>query len=456
MAVLSAPPDSADKPIATPAVQLSKPQSFITSVIKKLAICLAIVLCAVWYASAHFYRDPGSAFFDSTRAFEYRYSAHRLSEIQPLMTDDDATSHQGNFTKAGVDPAICLVLTSVKRERTQYLETTVASILHGLSEVERENLYINVLIAETDPARHPVWHRDWIRNAVDSMHSYDNVTSQEIDWLTGMIDSKDYQAKGVFDYVYGLQSCYEASDAPYIAMFEDDILMADGWLVRTLLNLQKLPPPAPSAPRGTGSDHPTSSWLFMRLFNQERSTGWEKRYIGGNNEHLIGLGLGIAILSAWQMARSQSRSVRAQIDPITVGIFAFIFVPSMVVLFFQCGKASLLPPSPGVAAEPFGCCSQALVFPREQIPSLARYLSSWGRGQIDLLLRHRALSSKLDTYSMYPVMAQHLGLDSARMTDEAEAQAIWSMAFEDLDPQMLALTHGAMVDKYEEAYMYGF
>jgi hypothetical protein len=40
------------------------------------------------------------------------------------------------------------------------------------------------------------------------------------------------------------------------------------------------------------------------------------------------------------------------------------------------------------------------------------------------------------------------GLDSARNTEKSEAQAIWSMAFEDLDPSMLDRSHGQMVAQY--------
>lgn len=40
------------------------------------------------------------------------------------------------------------------------------------------------------------------------------------------------------------------------------------------------------------------------------------------------------------------------------------------------------------------------------------------------------------------------GIDSARKTKEKEAQAIWSMAYEDLDEDVLARMHSKMVDEY--------
>ena len=55
----------------------------------------------------------------------------------------------------------------------------------------------------------------------------------------------------------------------------------------------------------------------------------------------------------------------------------------------------------------------------------------------DLFLDDLAIEAGLKRYALYPVQAQHIGLDSARMTLEKEAQAIWSMAYEDLNPLAL-------------------
>lgn len=40
------------------------------------------------------------------------------------------------------------------------------------------------------------------------------------------------------------------------------------------------------------------------------------------------------------------------------------------------------------------------------------------------------------------------GLESARKTPKAEAQAIWSMAFENLDPIVLEREHSRLVEEY--------
>lgn len=330
-------------------------------------------------------------------------------------------------------------------------------MLHGLTPQERADLYLSVIVAETDPTKHPSWHHDWVFNAVDNITSY-HVSEEVEGFLREMEEKGDFLVKGVYDYIYALEQCYETG-TPYIGIFEDDIMLADGWLIRTLKGLQNIPPPHDES----------GSWLFMRLFNQERSTGWAHRHIGGNNEHWIALGIGLTITIGGLLARSCSRSARTRLNLSTIFVVALILNPAMVVLFYQSGKASLLPPSPGVFAEGFGCCSQAMIFPRAQVPPLMEFLRKERQGQVDLLLKKRAKQTGLTRYSLYPVQAQHIGrlsgtlcifseavadqsdvigIDSARKTDKDEAQAIWSMAYEDLDPGVLERTHLQMVQEY--------
>lgn len=147
----------------------------------------------------------------------------------------------------------------------------------------------------------------------------------------------------------------------------------------------------------------------MRLFNQERSTGWASRKIGGNNEHwiILGIGLGIALPAA--ILRRKSAVVRKHLDLGTIYVVVFVLVPALVLLAFQSGKASLFPPFPGVVEEPFGCCSQAMIFPRAQIPALVSFLQRRKEGQVDLLLNDWADEAGLERCALYPVQAQHIG-----------------------------------------------
>lgn len=207
----------------------------------------------------------------------------------------------------------------------------------------------------------------------------------------------NYVEKGVYDYMYALQHCYDTG-TPFIGMFEDDVLLAHGWLVRTLLGLRRI----------LSHDEP-SSWLFMRLFNQERSTTWASRSIGGNNEHWIILGIGLGVSALAYLAQKKSRMARSVIDPATMFVLVAILNPALVILFYQSGKASVLPPSPGVFKESFGCCAQALVFPRQQVPGIMDFLRQKQRGQLDLMLDELAVTEGLARYALYPVQLQHIG-----------------------------------------------
>lgn len=238
--------------------------------------------------------------------------------------------------------------------------------------------------------------------------------------------------------MHSLRRCYETTGAPYIGMFEDDILLADGWLVRTLQHLSQIP----------AVDDEERPWLFMRLFNQERSTGWASHEIGGNNEAWIILGIALGITIPAFLARKFFHLPRKYLDPETILITALLLNPALVILFFQSGKASMLPPTPGVSAEPFGCCSQAMIFPRSRIPTLLYFLEEARQGQVDLLLDNLAQQKRLTRWASYPVQAQHIGLESSRMTEGDEAQAIWSMAFESSDPATLGREHAQMVEEY--------
>ncbi|CEI66030.1 hypothetical protein FVEN_g4559 [Fusarium venenatum] len=406
------------------------------SLLYKTTACVAFLLCLVWYGQSHFYRDPGSVFFDKTRAYEASYSTIRTAEAEQTIGSLSAEGSPYSKNVLSRNKTLCLALNSVARQ-TQYLPITIGSILHGLSEQERQDIDISVLIAETDPTRHPNWHELWLKRAVDQVYTYNNDTTS-IEYLSELEKTQNYREKGVFDYTLALERCYDTG-ASYVAVFEDDILLARGWFMRTLQGLADI-----------ASIDSEQHWLFMRLFNQERSIGWASHEIGGNNEFWIIFGIGLGILAPAVFARRRWRATQKYLDREILFVVVFILAPGIVILVYQSGKASLFPPSPGVFNEPFGCCSQAMIFPRRQVPLMISELQKRQRGQVDLILDDIAIGNKLDRYALYPVQAQHIGIDSARKTTKDEAQAIWSMAFEDLDSKSLKTEHERMVKTYQE------
>lgn len=129
-------------------------------------------------------------------------------------------------------------------------------------------------------------------------------------------------------------------------MFEDDIILAHGWLIRPLSGLRRMP-------FRTSQDN---SRLFLRLFNQERSTGWANYQVGGNHELWIVRAIALAVSAPLFLARRRWVLLRRSVDPVAIVLLVAVVIPALLVLFFQSGKAPMLPPSPGVFKEPFGCC----------------------------------------------------------------------------------------------------
>lgn len=90
--------------------------------LRKLLLCLFILTSAIWYGKTHFYRDPGSRFFDKSRAYEQRYSLHRKSEASAFIDQQKSLSDTGKAAKAGGNASLCVTFSSVKRQKMQYVE----------------------------------------------------------------------------------------------------------------------------------------------------------------------------------------------------------------------------------------------------------------------------------------------------------------------------------------------
>lgn len=238
------------------------------------------------------------------------------------------------------------------------------------------------------------------------MHGYD-IPAEQLRTLQELEAKGDFATKAVHDYIHALKRCYD-TQADWIAVFEDDVLLADGWFLKTKQALQTL---------HAQFKTPDSQWLFLRLFNQERSIGWGSRSIGGNNEFLISLLVSAVVFSSLSVLRRSYRQCRSLLDNGSIIVICIICIPSFVILFFQSGKASMLPPQPGVRKEGFGCCSQGLVFPRTQVRRVTEYLASRKRGQIDMVLDELAVEDSLDRFALYPVQLQHIGKLSFSKTE---------------------------------------
>lgn len=443
--------------------------------VRTLTFLLTIVAVYVTYGYFNFYRDPLSIFFSEEHGFDRFYSATRQAEanafLDALESNPDAV--HSRLGKAGPRPEMCAVFLTIAREMQgrQYVETAVGSFFANMTRAERNAIHLKLFFADvpSPETQHKSYATLATADIADDIVTYpgslsDKDKERQIavlgSWSKSRNDKSMIERKTVYDYAYALRQCIQTTAAPYIALFEDDIILADGWAARTLKNLHTVEdmmkdPRRHNPARGQVEPGGPNSWLYLRIFNQERSFGWGGGYgFRSNNAHVISLAVSIPLLACILLARRYflPRSLARHLDRWVLLVTCGVAVPLLVWLFFASGKASLLGSPPGVYEEFFGCCSQALVFNREHAQALSDFLMAAttrpGRaGRGDMLPKDFAWEHGLARVSAYPMLAQHLGRISATGTTSVEAGRIWSMAFEDLKAHQLADDHMRAVEE---------
>jgi hypothetical protein len=265
---------------------------------------------------------------------------------------------------------VCAAYATVKRPELQCLTGSVGSMLHGLKDEEREALYLYVLFAGTDPTRHPEWNAPWMSNIVDRAGTY-NMSQREFDRIQQMEKDRNFNVKGMFDYVCILEE-YMNTTAPYIAIFEDDIMFTDGWMARLVNALAQLKRETPTP--GSFEGEPKVSWLYLRLFHTETSLMWEADDV---LYAYIPLVFALAMASTYFALlglRSSLVSLRPHLDNGTIAVLSLITVPLFTTLIYMMGKWTLLHPSGPTLVNEHGCCTQTLVLPRLQIPPVIEWM----------------------------------------------------------------------------------
>ena len=371
------------------------------------------------------FADPTSIFFDPVKGHEQHYSLQRQHEADLFLSTLNITS--AHDSSAAHPPRMCLGIPTVAREGEQYIRSTIGSLLAGLELRHRQEIHITILIANTFPHKHPIFHEPWIESAVDDVLFYD-VNRNVTNLLTQWEKERAYTKKGLFDYSYTLQRCLETG-AQWIAMLEDDTLAAEGWYPRTMDALDK-----------ADDQHQQShqDWLYLRLFFTEEFLGWNieeaPRYL------LQSLVISAAVAGFLLLFRSFTPN-RFIITDSFIMITALVYTPALILLYFAAGRITMQPLSPGVLEMPkFGCCAQGLVFPRNMAARVVSYLDSVGEGFVDQLLEEWANKEGFVRWSVVPSLLQHIGRHSSKGDDfgakakwgQSVAEKIWSFGFERL------------------------
>lgn len=138
---------------------------FKTAAGRVLAGTVACWIVAFVFCRYQFWRDPHSTFFDGSAVYEMKYTRTREAEAKVLLD-------RPTFRTPAPSPAICVGIISVKRERKQYLNGTIGSLLAGLTSEERDALNVQVLFSDFEPSDHPDYNSKWLQ-LVDYWSGYD-------------------------------------------------------------------------------------------------------------------------------------------------------------------------------------------------------------------------------------------------------------------------------------------
>jgi hypothetical protein len=227
-------------------------------------------------------------------------------------------------------------------------------------------------------------------------------------------------------------------------MFEGDIILVDGWMAKTREALREIEKYA-----GAKGDK-YWDWVYLRLFYTETALEWSNTDFMYRNIIFI---FGAAILVGYLLlilTRCFVPRTRRYLDNWAVTVVCLVTIPAFVALVYMVGKNSLYPRNGVFKMKKFGCCTQALVFPRGQIQELSIYLKQIGIGQTDTMIENYSDERGKQRLALRPQLAQHVGLQSSRDNSFVNSQSTWAFWFEEYDPDTLRKEHEVLTKDMEE------
>ncbi|RDW81314.1 uncharacterized protein DSM5745_04871 [Aspergillus mulundensis] len=400
-----------------------------------------------------YWRDPHSAFFQDSHVYDLDYSLHRERESWHFIARYNAASNPPEYTDGRSEaPTVCAAMVTVRREHDTYFEASVGSLLEGLSEKERRALRLTVLFADTDPAVHPSWGMTWVDRLVDQAGGY-VVSEEQLEHLRVLERERNFYEKGVFDYLYALRACQEVK-APYTVIFEDDIILATGWFAKTLKSLAEI---NHLQDQSRGQDQAEKKpWLYLRLFYTETSLGWNDSDAAYRHMPMIFLTLMASTFCVLLLLRRlRFPLLHLHLDTLSIAVLSLLCVPAFTALIYMVGKYNLMPLRGVVEMNKFGCCTQGLLFPADQVDGLITYLEERVHGQTDSLIEEYADLNGLSRYAVAPPVLQHVGLKSSRDNTDLNTQSTWAFWFEANEPGRLRKEHADLLEDEDVREMLG-
>lgn len=220
-------------------------------------------------------------------------------------------------------------------------------------------------------------------------------------------------------------------------MLEDDIILADAWLAKTSQALREIE---------TKSDFPTdpySNWLYFRIFWTETSMRWREEvdFWFRRMDLLIAIG-SLCTLGVTLGVRQWTRANK-WLDHYAIAVLCLVTTPAFIILAFMIGKYSLFPPRGVFVMNRYGCCSQALIFPRTQVEGMKNWFQAKGRQMVstDVMIDAYADEKGFERWSYAPQLVQHVGLRSSRDGKELDSRSTRAFWFDEMDPVRLRREH---------------
>jgi hypothetical protein len=396
-----------------------------------------LYLLAFIYCCLNSSRDPGSYFFDPDEGYRPQYSIHRIQEVLQFLSKVNHSSpvpeSLATNSASSTEKTICVGTVTVKRPFLQNLDVTVGSLLDGLSPVQRSGLSLHVLFAHRDPYHHPDYARPWVHSLIDRVLTYDNLNAP-LESLIQVEKEKRIGEKSLFDCRLVFESCYRDTDAPWIMMLEDDVLAHRNWYEHTLNAIDTI--------MSWERQGKIKNWLHLRLFYTEKFIGWN------TEDWPVYLLWSLVIVSVPAIvgihSRRRFKSLQGTLTNNFLAVFCFICLPAAIILYFLAGRVTMQPIKPGIhVMNRHGCCSQALLFPRHQVPQLLDHLHAlqvqWPC-PVDTGIEDFADVEKLNRLVISPSQFQHIGAASYKENQESYASGgshpvrgahgVWSVGFE--------------------------
>ncbi|KAL8831814.1 MAG: hypothetical protein Q9191_000638 [Dirinaria sp. TL-2023a] len=383
---------------------------------------VCVYLFALLYCSCTFNRDPTSAFFDPRVGYERLYSVKRQEQALSFIA---AAEERPVSPNTQTSSKLCLGISTIGRPGEQYVRSTIGSLLEGLNQKERRELYLITFIAETHRDQHPIFDERWPKVLSDEYLPY-NVSKEESAHLEELERSKNFREKGLWDYRYVLNRCI-STGAPYVAILDDDVLAVAGWFNRTMTAVDIANARTPHQ-RG-------SNWLYLRLFYTEE-------FFGFNREswplYLLS-SVGVFLATGFALVLARMLGFRKYTSNRTLAVVCGTCVPACIILYFLIGRNALYPLASGVhQMQQSGCCGQGLLYPRDMAISLVDRLHEKGSGFPDSVVEEWANENSYIRWAVVPSLLQHIGGRSSKGDDfggmakhaGSVAEKIWSFAFE--------------------------